>query len=64
MCVELFLPLSFAALLYVLILWIALTTPPRPPQLPDLTLREEWDSAVSRIRNSVERIRRQWRRRR
>lgn len=64
MSVELFLPLSFAALLYVLILWIALTTPPRPPQLPDPTLREEWDSAIFRILNSVERIRRKWRRRR
>ena len=61
---ELFLPLSSAALLYVLILWIAFTTPPRRPQLPDPTLREEWDSAVFRIRNSVELIRRKWRRRR
>lgn len=64
MSVELFLPLSFAALLYVLILWIAFTTPPRPPQLPDPTLREEWDSAIFRILNIVERIRRKWRRRR
>lgn len=64
MSVELFLPLSFAALLYVLILWLALTTPPRPPHLPDPTLREEWDSAIFRILNSVERIRRKWRRRR
>lgn len=64
MCAELFLPLSFAALLYVLVLWVALTPPPRPSQLPDPTLREEWDSVVFRIRNSVQHIRRKWRRRR
>ena len=64
MRVEVFLPISLAALLYLLILWIALTPPPRPPQLSDPTLREEWDTAVFHIRNNVQRIRRNWRRRR
>ncbi|MGO1508688.1 MAG: hypothetical protein ACTH4Y_14460 [Microbacterium gubbeenense] len=55
---EFFLPLSLAATLYLLVLWIALTTPPRPPQLSDPTLRDEWDSVAFRVRKGVERLRR------
>lgn len=54
---EFFLPLSLAATLYLLVLWIALTTPPRPPQL------SEWDSVAFRVCNGVERLRGRLRRR-
>jgi len=60
---EFFLPLSLAAMLYLLVLWIALTAPPRPPQLSDPTLRDEWDSVAFRVRKGVERLRRRLRRR-
>ena len=57
---ELFLPISLAALLYLLVLWIALTTPPRPPQLSDSTLRDEWDSVTFRVRKGIQHLRQSW----
>ncbi len=43
---EPFLPISLAEALYLLVPWIALTTPARPPQLSDPSLR---DTAVRKI---------------
>ncbi|MGB3373534.1 MAG: hypothetical protein WBA87_00140 [Microbacterium sp.] len=60
---EFFLTLSLAAMLYLLVLWIALTTPPPPPQLSDPTLGDEWDSVAFRVRKGVERLRGRLRRR-
>ena len=55
---ELFLPLSTAVALYLLILWLALTAPPRPPQHPEVTMRDEWDTFAHRIRKLLHRMRR------
>ncbi len=57
---ELFLSISLAAVLYLLVLWIALTTPPRPPQLRNPALHAEWDPIAFRIRKGMERVRRGW----
>ncbi len=61
---DLLISLSTPIALYLLVLWLALTAPSRPPQHSELTMRDEWESFAHRMRKIIDRMRRgRWRRR-